>query len=169
MHLSNKILPGVGKVNQHKGFTLIELMVVVAIVSILAVIALPAYLDYVVRSKVSEGMAFAGEAKTSVTEYYYSSLPPQDMPDNNEQAGLPPAENYGENVNYVQRVDISTTTGDFRKGSITVTFKLPGSKIDGKVLQLIPSTAAVEVSWTCSIPDGDSGIPVQFAPPSCRG
>jgi type IV pilus assembly protein PilA len=167
MNLSNKLLPRAGRVNQHKGFTLIELMVVVAIVSILAVIALPAYLDYVVRSKVSEGMAFAGEAKTSVTEYYHSSVPPQDMPDNNEQAGLPPAETYGDNLDYVQRVDISTT--DSRKGSITVTFKLPGSKIDGKVLQLIPSTAAVEVRWTCSIPVGDSGIPIQFAPPSCRG
>jgi type IV pilus assembly protein PilA len=59
--------------NQNKGFTLIELMAVVAIVSILAVIALPAYLDYVVRGKVSEGMVFASEAKTSVSEYYYST------------------------------------------------------------------------------------------------
>ena len=57
--------------NRHgAGFTLIELMAVVSIVSILAVNAIPAYLDYVTRSKVSEGMAFASEAKTAVSEFY---------------------------------------------------------------------------------------------------
>jgi type IV pilus assembly protein PilA len=121
-------------VGRDKGFTLVELMVVVAIVSILAVIAMPAYLDYVLRSKVSEGMAFVGEAKTSVTEYYYTGTP-RKMPVNNEQAGLPPAESYGDNQKYVQRIDISTSTPPVRLGSITVTFKLPGSEADGKVLQ----------------------------------
>ena len=151
----------------NKGFTLIELMVVVAIVSILAVIALPAYLDYVVRSKVTEAMAFAAEAKTSVTEYYYSSTP-RTMPANNQQAGLAPAASYGENRDFIQRLDISTSTAPVRQGSITVTIKLPGNEIDGKVLQLIPSTNAVEVGWTCSIP-ATNGVPVNMAPPSCRG
>lgn len=60
------------KTNQmaQKGFTLIELMIVIAIVGILAAIALPAYQDYVVRSKMSEPMAALAEAKTTVTEYY---------------------------------------------------------------------------------------------------
>ncbi len=62
---------------QNKGFTVIELMAVVAIISILAVLALGAYQDYVVRSKVSEGLAFAAEAKTSVSEYYATN---RDMP-----------------------------------------------------------------------------------------
>jgi type IV pilus assembly protein PilA len=53
-----------------KGFTLIELMIVVAIVGILAAVAIPAYLDYVVRSKVSEGLAATGACKTSVSEFW---------------------------------------------------------------------------------------------------
>ena len=56
-----------------KGFTLIELMIVIAIVGILAAVALPAYQDYTVRAKISEGMARASEAKTAVTEYYSST------------------------------------------------------------------------------------------------
>jgi type IV pilus assembly protein PilA len=53
---------------QQKGFTLIELMIVVAIIGILAAIALPAYQDYTIRSKVSEGVALASEARTAVAE-----------------------------------------------------------------------------------------------------
>jgi type IV pilus assembly protein PilA len=58
---------------RQQGFTLIELMIVVAIVGVLAAIALPAYQDYTIRAKVSEGLARAAEAKTSVSELYSST------------------------------------------------------------------------------------------------
>ena len=67
------------------GFTVIELMIVVTIVSILAVIAMPAYVEYATRSKVSEAMGFMGEAKTSVSEYFY--INGNTWPTTNDEAG----------------------------------------------------------------------------------
>lgn len=58
---------------RQQGFTLIELMIVIAIVGILAAIALPAYQDYTVRARMSEALAIAAEAKTSISEYYASN------------------------------------------------------------------------------------------------
>ena len=61
------------KKSNQKGFTLIELMIVIAIVGILAAVALPAYQDYTVRAKISEPLALLGEAKTSMTEFYVAN------------------------------------------------------------------------------------------------
>ncbi len=92
---------------QNKGFTVIELMAVVAIISILAVLALGAYQDYVVRTKVGEGLAFAAEAKTSVSDYYSTN---RDLPADNAAAGLPSVLQYESNsYNYVHFVQITYT------------------------------------------------------------
>ena len=73
------------KKQAQKGFTLIELMIVIAIVGILAAVALPAYQDYTVRAKMSEPLALMGEAKTTIAEYYMANGV---MPSNASQAGV---------------------------------------------------------------------------------
>jgi type IV pilus assembly protein PilA len=147
--------------HHQQGFTIIELMVVVAIVSILAVIAISAYQDYVTRAKVGEGMVFMAEAKTSVSEYYYTT---RKMPVNNQQAGLSNPDDY-DVFNYLSRLDVSTTP---RPGTITVTFDIPNLGW-GNLLQLIPSTASSsrEITWTCAAPEED-GVDNSKLPANCR-
>lgn len=146
----------------HKGFTLIELMAVVAIVSILVVLALPVYLDYVTRSKVSEGMVFAAEAKTSVSEYYYNT---KKIPGNNAQAGLPDPNDY--NVQkFIRKLEVTSIPSPV---SITITFKLPGTNADNKLLQLIGETRDGYMNWTCLPAPAPNGIKRSQAPPNCRG
>jgi len=145
---------------RNRGFTIVELMAVVSIISILTVIILAVYSDYTIRSKVSEGLSFAAEAKTSVSEYYYNI---GRMPTSNAQAGLADAENYAR-FKFIESLEIRTApTG----GSIAITFNLTGSIADGKELWLIPSTSGGIVFWDCYPPD-DNGIEVNQVPPNCR-
>jgi type IV pilus assembly protein PilA len=159
---SGKCATTPSKKKHAQGFTLVELMVVVAIVSILAVIAIPAYQDYVVRSKVSEGMVFMAEAKTSVSEYFYMN---KKLPSGNNQAGLPVSTDY-DTHQYVSELEVSTVSPP--DGIITVTFKIAGSSATGKKLQLVPETIDGLVTWTCSAPT-DDGLKLNHAPPNCRG
>ncbi|WP_051323620.1 pilin, partial [Kingella kingae] len=109
-----------------KGFTLIELMIVIAIIGILAAIALPAYQDYTKRSRVSEGLSLAGGAKSALTEYYASN---NEWPENNAAAGI--AANNKITGNAVKSVEVAAeTTGATGKGKITVTFN--GKVKEGK-------------------------------------
>ncbi len=148
-------------INNNQGFTIIELMAVVSIVSILAVVAMATYSDYTVRSKVGEGMVFAAEAKTSVTDYFYNT---QRLPKNNQQAGLPPPESY-DKYEFIRKLEVSSTEP---YGAITITFKIPGTKADNKELQLVPSTRDGLMSWTCFPPE-ENGIDINQVPPNCRG
>src|SRR5210317_2144897 len=98
------------RMKKQQGFTLIELMIVVAIIGILAAIAIPAYQDYTIRAQVSEGLNLSGGAKAAVTEFY------QDrgiMPTDNTEAGIAA---FGEiQGNYVSQVQVED-------GIITVTY-----------------------------------------------
>src|SRR5690554_1470667 len=98
------------KMQMQKGFTLIELMIVVAIIGILAAVALPAYQDYTKRSHVSEGLSLAAGAKTAVTEFYSSN---GEWPTNNTAAGIALAASITGNA--VRTVAVATS-------QITVTF-----------------------------------------------
>ena len=148
---------------KQQGFTLIELMIVVAIIGILAAIAIPAYQDYTIRAQVSEGLQLSGGAKVAITEYYQDK---GTMPGDNATAGLEgPTNIVG---NYVSKVGTGTD-GSGVDGEIEVTYSSStpqgaNSKIDGATLLLTPDTTKPgSVNWKCH-----SAIQNKWLPAACR-
>ena len=133
-----------------QGFTLIELMIVVAIIGILAAIAIPSYQDYTKRAHVSEGFSLASAAKTGVTEYYSSEGV---WPATNADAGL--ASSGSITGNAVTSVAIGTN------GTITITYN---SKVNnGDVVTLTPTAAEGSVTWACT-----GTVATKLRPANCR-
>jgi len=141
-----------------QGFTLIELMIVVAIIAILADIVLPAYQDYVIRSQVSEGSVLSDGAKTAIAEYYSNKGA---APTDNASAGL--AKNTSITGKYVDELNVAA-------GVITATFsstspQRANTSIAGSSLSFTPTFSALAGStvWTCS-----SAINPKWLPTICR-
>jgi len=126
----------------HQGFTLIELMIVVAIIGILASVALPAYQDYTVRAHVSEGLSLAGGTKLAVADYYATN---GSFPSNNTEAGVPAATDIKGNA------VTSVTVAD---GKISIAYN---SKALGGTCALTPVANAGSLSWRCSCTTLTSG------------
>ena len=141
---------------QQKGFTLIELMIVIAIIGILAAIAIPAYQDYTVRSKVSEGLNLAGAAKLAVSETYDST---GSYPAAMASYGLPSAA-LSINGTYVASIGVSGS------GLITITYRSNlGGTADAGTLLLTPTPNAGAMVWSCS---GTGTMPNKYRPANCR-
>ncbi|HFC7970277.1 TPA: pilin, partial [Neisseria meningitidis] len=125
-----------------KGFTLIELMIVIAIVGILAAVALPAYQDYTARAQVSEAILLAEGQKSAVTEYYLNH---GIWPKNNTSAGV--ASSTDIKGKYVKSVEV-------KNGVVTAEMKSSGvnKEIQGKKLSLWAKRQDGSVKWFCGQP-----------------
>ncbi|MBA3562537.1 MAG: pilin [Gammaproteobacteria bacterium] len=123
-----------------KGFTLIELMIVVAIIGILAAIAIPAYQDYTIRSQVSEGLSLAAAAKTAVAESFSGN---GEAPADRTEAGM--------SVNDTDTSGTYVTSVGVDMGVITITYgNEANAQIDGQTLTLTPyESVDLSVVWRC--------------------
>jgi type IV pilus assembly protein PilA len=133
-----------------QGFTLIELMIVVAIIGILAAIAIPQYQDYTVRTRVSEAAVLADGSKTAVAEFFNTN---SRWPASNPSAGL--SQSSSIIGKYVSSVAVGTN------GVITAT--VAAASGTSGTLVLTPRANGGSVSWTCT-----GTIPAKYLPANCR-
>lgn len=154
-----------------RGFTLIELMIVVAIIGILGSMAIPTYQDFVIRAQLTEALNLTEGVKKAITDYYVAK---QKFPQDNQTAGVPKPEHLI--GNYVTGVQV-------KEGAIHVTLgNRINAHVEGKVLSLRPAIVTANpsspISWLCgyaqpvdgmtAIAENKTTVPDSFLSPTCR-
>jgi len=143
---------------KQQGFTLIELMIVVAIIGILAAVAIPAYQDYILRAKMSEVLGIAAKDKTSVSEYFVSI---GQMPADADQAGVSTNINQSQYLRAIAYSLIGTL-------SATNIYTLAGTGLNtalaGTLVKFQGTGSTAGVAWDCTV----STAPSKYLPANCR-
>ena len=149
-----------------QGFTLIELMIVVAIIGILAAIAIPAYSDYTVRAKMSEVMGVAAKDKTTISEYFVTQ---GTMPADATSGGLNVSQAQSSYLSADTAYAVATTTAANDTANLTYTVTI-GTQVVGKTLTFKGLGTNNGVSWDCSVAvAAGTRIDDKFLPANCRG
>jgi len=139
---------------EQQGFTLIELMIVVAIIGILAAVAIPAYQDYTIRAQISEGLTLSASAKLAVSEYFMENGA---WPSNNDDAGL--ADQHDIMGKYTEHISVKDNV-------IEIKYEYDANAaITNEKIELTATNNVGSISWTCA---SAGTIKPNHLPAACR-
>ena len=144
-----------------QGFTLIELMIVIAIIGILAAVAVPQYQNYTARAKISEALVVAANLKTTLSEYYVTN---NAWPTDAAAAGidLTGTTDVVSSIAYATKDKTATIT-------LTISSDVSGITAAGNKLDMIgDASVSSRISWRCAAAS-EKGVPSQYLPANCRG